>query len=140
MPPPAAEEYSAALRTISGREPAEALVMLRELLSERTAAQTAERRSLIGSLVELGAETPATAFAGGAPVARLTSEALPELRSRVAALRAARPAGAAPVPPPSGAGESDLSEVETRAANQIKDPEKRSAFVALRRSRKLSSR
>lgn len=61
--------------------------------------EASERRGLVADLVKIGAETPATAWqnvdAEGdarSPVKRLADEPIAELRSRVKALTAARPA------------------------------------------------
>lgn len=106
--------------------------------ADKAARETAERRSLITELVALGAETPATAFANGAPVARLASEPLADLRTRVSALRSSKPAAAAPKPPLSGAGfgEEALEDFERRDAAKIADPEARAQFIAGRLARK----
>lgn len=110
---------------------------LAELRSDKAKADASERRSLITELVALGAETPATAWANGAPTARLAAEPLPELRERVAALRAAKPA-AAPHPPVTGAGlgEEALEDYERADAAKISDPAARARFVAKRLARK----
>lgn len=65
-----------------------------KLATERTTLESSERRKLVGELVKLKAETPATAWAkdkdgipdGKTPVARLANEAMTELRARVAQL------------------------------------------------------
>lgn len=77
-------------------------------------ASAAERKSLIGALVAVGAETPATAFANGEPCARLATEALESLRGRVAALKAAK-GNAAPAAPPTGPT-AELSAIDKRTA------------------------
>lgn len=138
QPEPApAVDVASELRSITGAaDDAGALARVRSLVQAAQAAEAAERRSLITSLVELGAETPATAWSNNAPVARLASESLADLRSRVAALRSRpAPSGAAPVAPPS-VGEFDgLSDVAREAAMKITDPKHRAAFIAQRRSR-----
>lgn len=68
------------------------------LSDERKTLESTERRKLVGELVKLGAETPATAWQAGAdgvndgktPVARLANEPIADLRSRVTALSAGR--------------------------------------------------
>jgi len=65
-----------------------------KLATERTTLESSERRRLVGELVKLKAETPATAWAkdkdgipdGKTPIARLASEPIAELRARVDAL------------------------------------------------------
>jgi hypothetical protein len=70
--------------TLSGR------VQLLE--AERAETERAERHSLVGTLVQLGAETPATAWEGEDAarklVKRLADEPIVDMRKRVAALRA----------------------------------------------------
>lgn len=76
------------------------------LAADRATLEATERRSLVGELVKLGVEIPATAWSdekGTVPVERLAKEPIAELRSRVAALSAA-PGGlrTAPKAPASG--------------------------------------
>jgi phage I-like protein len=78
---------------------ADELVKLRAtvdgLQRDKDAADLAERKTLVASLVKLGAELPATAWEGDVanqkPVARLLSEPLDGLRARVTVLSGARP-------------------------------------------------
>jgi hypothetical protein len=106
-------------------------------LTDIRAVHAAELRSLVTDLVALGAETPATAWSNNAPVARLASEGLPGLRSRVAALRTVKGATAAVTPPAASANPEDgLTDFERRDADKIKNPEARSRFVASRLARK----
>ncbi len=74
-----------------------------KLAAEKLALETSERRKLVGELVKLGAEIPATAWSddkGSVPCERLASEPLEGLRARVAKLTAARKgSSAAPRPP-----------------------------------------
>jgi ClpP class serine protease len=104
--------------------------------ADKAARETAERRDLITQLVSLGAETPATAFANGAPVARLASEPLADMRTRVAALSAGKPVALTPPVTAAGTGEEALEDFERRDAAKIKDPEARARFVASRLARK----
>lgn len=139
-PDPAAEEYSALfaqLRTVAGvATPAEAVQVFGAMIARERAAELAARRIAITELVSLGAETPATAWANDAPVARLASEPLAALQARVVVLRAARPEGSRHVPPATAPGGAEgLTEIETRTADKIKDPAHRSAFVAARQDR-----
>lgn len=64
--------------------------------TERAASEDAERRTLVGELVKLGAEIPGTAWEGEGdkrkPAAHLAAEPIASLRKRVSALRAAKPA------------------------------------------------
>lgn len=135
-------DLASALRVLSKRaqaltgaaDVAGAAAFVSEVLRERSEREAAEIRSLVTNLVELGAETPATAFSAGTPVPRLLSEGLPALRARVTALRAARPA-LGDVRPPAVAETEGLSEVERARAEKIKDPEQRARFIAVRRAR-----
>jgi ClpP class serine protease len=124
---------------LSGLDTAER-AELASLRAERDARTAADRRALVTDLVALGAETPATAWKDGAPVARLASEPLDDLRGRVAALRAAKgPAAAAVVTPPAsgaGTGEEALTDFERADAAKIKDTDARARFVAGRLARK----
>jgi phage I-like protein len=125
QPPPAEPEEYAAMRT--------------ELSAFRAAQATAdatERRSLITALVEVGAETPVTAWSNNAPVGRLAAEPLAELRSRVAVLRSARKGA---IVPPTGVGEFEgLTEAEQNHASKIEDVKLRAKFIAVRKSRKTA--
>jgi phage I-like protein len=103
-PDPAVAEMTA----VTGAEtPQQALSMIKEwkLAAEKAAESAAlsalsERKSLVGKLVTLGAETPVTAFVGAegakqiAP--RLLSEPIDSLRARVTALSAAKKPAVAP--------------------------------------------
>ena len=76
------------------------------LARDRQVLELTERKALVASLVKVGAETPATSgLASGTLVPRLMAEPIAELRARVAAMTAARPAGAGAraVPSPSPA-------------------------------------
>lgn len=90
-----------------------------KIAAEREALETSERRKLVGELVKLGAEIPATAWADDnatAPAAHLASMPIAALRDRVAKFAAAKggaPArGPAPRPPVAHDPASDLSERE----------------------------
>jgi ClpP class serine protease len=124
---------------LSGLDPEER-AELAKFRAERDARASADRRGLVTELVALGAETPATAWRDGAPVARLAAEDLDDLRARVSALRSAKgPAAAAAVSPPAsgaGTGEEALTDFERADAAKIKDPTARARFVAGRLARK----
>lgn len=85
-----------------------------KLASERAALDASERRKLVGELLRLGAETPATAWAkdsdgapdGKTPCKRLASEPIAELRDRVKALSTRKPANGAAVKPATAGGRS----------------------------------
>lgn len=118
-----------------------AAAFVTKLIADKSAAETAELRSLITELVTLGAETPATAWANNAPVPRLASEGLESLRARTAALRATKPT--TPTPPPVAGGEqidgedvSMLSDGEREyAKTEITDPSHRKRFIAAVKAR-----
>ncbi len=121
--PPAAHSISAA-----------ELAEFTALRAERDARAGAERTTLVGALVALRAETPGTAYANGALVARLAAEPLADLRARVAALRAQTPAqpAAAHTPPPVGAAtDGGLNDSQRAEAAKIKDPAVRARFISL---------
>jgi hypothetical protein len=64
-----------------------------KLAKERAALESSERRKLVGDLVKLGVELPATAWKdskGSVPCKRLQDEPIAELRNRVAVLSKAR--------------------------------------------------
>lgn len=66
------------------------------LTAERDTADLEARRELVAELVKLNVETPATAWQGDPkdrkPVKRLTAEPIADMKLRIAALRASRPA------------------------------------------------
>lgn len=97
--------------------------------AERLAGETVERRALVGELVKLGSETPATAWEGPPEkhvvCKRLAAEPIADMKARVAALRAARPATLSREhePPESGgddiaAGVAKLSKAERAACKK----------------------
>lgn len=65
------------------------------LAANRAALELSERRGLIAELVQLGAETPVTAWTGKPedrnPCKRLSAEPIEDMRARVEALKADRP-------------------------------------------------
>jgi hypothetical protein len=132
---------------VGAKSAGEAATRVKELVAQqaeiearaRTLEQS-EKRSLVATLVQLRAETPATAWQnvdaeGDArqPVKRLADEPIAELRSRVEALSKANPRVriAPPVSTKDG-DESKLSEYDRAKAAEIKDPEKRAKFVGMR--------
>lgn len=101
-----------------------------KMAKEHAALELTERRKLIADLVKLGAETPATAWAGEAkklvPVRRLSEEPIDGLRERVKSLLASR-GGKIPtaLKPPAGDGLQMLSERELAKCKKLGiDPEK----------------
>lgn len=105
------------------------------LAQERTTLEGSERRKLVGELVKLGAETPATAWADDdakTPAKRLVDEPIAELRSRVTKLAAAKRSVKDPVPPTAVAGATDLTPEQLKiCADTGCKPE---VFAALRKS------
>jgi phage I-like protein len=147
--PPAADaaakddkEMANALRQVTCRQSAgEAIAVLRQmaadvktLMGERARVDMGSRVELIGDLVKLGAETPATAWDGDPdkmlPVARLRSESVDSLRNRIAILRQGRE-NEAPIERPTVA----LSADDQRRADSIKDPVHKERFIARRLGR-----
>lgn len=95
-----------------------------------------ERAALIGQLVKLGAELPATAWKDSdkfVPVARLANEPIAELRDRVAALAAVAPKRVA-APKHAAFDVAALSDSDRDLAETIADPAARARFVAARLS------
>jgi hypothetical protein len=116
--------------------------------TERTTFESSEKRRLVGELVKLRAETPATAWAkdkegipdGKTPCERLAKEPIAELRARVAALTPPKGARSEndPIRPPAkgGAGAHGLSDRELAICTERKiDPAKYAATRAGIRAR-----
>lgn len=79
------------------------------LAADREKLETTERRKLVGELVRVGAEIPATAWSddkGTVPCDRLAKEPISELRTRVQQLSQGRPPPQSILPPRSG-GDGD---------------------------------
>lgn len=112
------------------------------LTAEREAKDQIERVALVGELVKLGYETPATAWEGEPeklqPAKRLQAEPVADLKARVEILRKA-PRATNHEAPKGEAAEVELSKEELAATDKIKDPEARARFVQLRLSRKVKS-
>jgi phage I-like protein len=110
-----------------------------KLAAERKALDSVQRRDLVKTLIELGAETPHTSgLAKGKLVARLEGEPIAELKTRVAALLAAR-GGKVPtaaVPPASAPESHGLTAEELELCTKKKiDPAKFAATRAGIRAR-----
>lgn len=137
---PALETKLSALLGVAGADAIEAAVAALKASADeasevRAAQLSAVRRGLIATLVQLGAETPATAWEDTAkqvPVKRLADESVESLRSRVVALRA-RGNGAPPAPPKADA--PDLTALEQRELSKM-TPAQQASFIALRAQRK----
>jgi hypothetical protein len=120
-PKPGEEEEKAALsalKKLTGKDGlGEAVVALSALFADVAKIKTdaavlelSSRRELVGELVKLGVELPATAWTGKPedrnPVKRLLDEPIDDLRKRVAALSAAKPKPKGPTAPETGTGEA----------------------------------
>lgn len=97
------------------------------------------RVELVGELVKLGAETPATAWEGEPsakkPVARLSSEPVSSLRARVAQLSADPSRKREEVKPPTGT--LQLSADDAKLAAKLPEGPQRDRFIALRTASNL---
>lgn len=125
---PTAASLARELCRVTGRETlAEALAVVgtavattATLNADRMALEASQRAELVGELVKLGFETPATAWEGDPkdrkPCARLAAEPVAAMRDRVAKLRASRPAPApGHTPPPAPVNDDSGSKTfETR--------------------------
>jgi hypothetical protein len=114
--------------------------------ADRAKLEATERRQLVGELVRLGVEIPATAWGddkGTVPVKRLAEEPIDELRARVKTLAAAARPGLRRVPTPPAAGDNPhgLTERELAmcARNKI-DPAKYAATRAGIRARSSNAK
>lgn len=126
---------SAISTALGASNPGEAVTRLTSLIgrveaieSNARTVELSERRGLIADLVELGAETPATAWTGDAkdrnPVKRLADEPIAELRTRVTALKAQRPAPAARPPRGNSApasGDAPVRKLSAREEQAVSD-------------------
>jgi len=118
-------------------------VEIARLRADRTSAEHTRRLSAVSTLIDLGAETPATVWSGdpakGILVARLSAEPIADLESRVAVLSAeiTERRGRGPTPPVGGI--AALSAADRKIADGITDPKKRESFIALRLSRGKSA-
>lgn len=95
------------------------------------------RRELIGDLVKLGAETPATAWADRdnlTPVDRLAKEDLAGLRARVVALKAAKGSVSTEVKPPAKTEDFQLSAYDQTLLSTLKTDEQKARFIAARKA------
>lgn len=106
---------------------------------DRAVLELTERKALVASLVKVGAETPATSgLAVGTLVPRLMSEPIAELRARVAAMTAARPAGAGARVVPGADPLEGLSERERAMCAEMNvDPTRYASDKAARAARKV---
>lgn len=129
-PTPEQTALSATLVTLTGAAgPAEQTAFLAKLLAERgahaehaAALELSSRYELVGELVKLNVEYPATAFVGDPVerklVPRLANEPIADLRARVVAVKAAKGAKQN-IPPTRGGGEVvTLSAVDVAAAKK----------------------
>ncbi len=142
-PPPAKLAALSALRTLTGcASLGEAVIELTALATARdtvraqkAALDESARVIMVGELVKLGAETPATAYAAeGQIAARLLGEPIADMRTRLVSLRAAvRPlAVQPPARPAADSNAVTLSAHDQVVADRITDPAKKAKFVSLR--------
>ena len=104
----------------------------------RDADECNERVQLVGELVRLGAELPATAWADPdkrVPVDVLRTMPMPALRARVEAFRKAPRAFAATPPAQGATGIAALSDEDRARAEKIADPAARERFIVARLAR-----
>lgn len=98
-----------------------------KVAKDRATLEQSERRKLVGELVKLGSETPATAWSddkGTVPVKRLLDEPIAELRTRVVTLTQAKGKAPPKITPPGG-GSHDLTPAQLEHCKRKKiDPEK----------------
>jgi hypothetical protein len=161
--PPDPKEVAAttsALRKLTGCASAgEAIAFLTtlkaqvdSLAADRDALDMSSRRELVGELVKLGVELPATAWAPEeldaagkpkprTPAKRFLSEPLEELRNRVVMLRGAK-GGTAPkhTAPETGASTETLSADQKVIADKITDPKKKARFLEMCAKSPLTSK
>jgi phage I-like protein len=140
-PPPEDVAAMGQLRSLLGKASAGEIVAAVEALqgtaskvaADAAAVELSARRELVGTLVKLGVELPATAWAGDAtarnPVKRLLDEPIAELRARVQAFSAAR--RPEELKPPTGSAGSDQLDRHTKGMS----PEQKAAYLALRARR-----
>ena len=90
--------------------------------ADRAALELTARRDLVGELVRLGKELPATAWVGDAkdrnPCARLMAEPIADLRTRVEQYRKVAPP--APPAPPEGRGATADGNAELTVDEEVK--------------------
>jgi phage I-like protein len=103
----------------------------------RKTDEAAERRTLVASLIKLGVEIPATAWAdpaGSVPVERLNSEPIAEMRARVETLNTARGFARVTTPtPPGGSVSFGLTPEQLQICSEMKvDPETFAKLAAQR--------
>jgi len=142
----AAAMANALRSTLRVETPREVLASVKRMQAEidslklsRDADEQNERVSLVGELVKLGAELPATAWADAdtfRPVDTLRDMPMAALRSRVEAFRASPTARANATPPKRAA--VALSDGDQARAETITDAAARDRFIALRLSRETS--
>ncbi len=114
----------------------EAFAQLSAFRAAQAEAATAAQNEQVSKLIELGAETPATAYSDGKLTARLSAQSADELAARVKAL--AGVARSSALRAPSAGDTAQLSDKEKQVHDSIKDPAKRALFIALRQSRRAS--
>lgn len=132
---PAQDEKILAQNSALFNENAQLKRRVAELGAQIVNAEAAERRALVGELVKLGAEIPATAWAnidGTTPVKRLADESIDSLRDRVAKLSAAPRYAASAVAPATDS--SGLTQDELRICKEVGCPPEK--FAEMKAGRK----
>lgn len=135
---------SALLRVTGASGPGEAIERLAKLSAtvarledESRAVELSQRRELVGELVKLGVEFPATAWEGDPksrqPVKRLMAESIEDLRARVVALRGLVPAKPGHNPPK---GET-ADELDVKLTANMTEAQK-ARYFEIQKSRRAS--
>ncbi len=144
-PDPAQAAAAATLCKLTGRKSIgeavaaveKAFATLRKAEADQAALDETSRAELVGRLVVVGAEVPATAWEGDAkdrkPVERLRAEPVASLRARVESLEAAKGIRK-PVEAPTR-NDAQLSAEDQAAADKIKDPAQRERFINIKLQR-----
>jgi phage I-like protein len=139
-PDPEKDQMSAQLRQLREARAADRRE-LDALRAERQEREDTERRALVGELVTLECELPATAWDDPTedapkPAKRLRDEPIADLRARVKALREGKPARTERRPPAHSGETIKLSEAEQAAYNKLPDEASKARFMAYRAARK----
>ncbi len=121
------------LRVTGARNLAEAEPILRSAVTsartidaDRMAVTMTARRELIVELIQLGAETPATAWEGRPedrkPVARLVTETLEGMRARIVSLKARNPGASSNLQAPLNSGDvaAEVAKLDKATLAKIK--------------------
>jgi hypothetical protein len=134
-PDPEKDQMSAQLRQLREERAADRRE-LDALRAERQEREDKERRALVGELVTLECELPATAWEDPTddapkPTKRLRDEPIADLRARVALQRESKPERPERRPPAKSSETVELSEAEQKAYDSLPE-NKRARFLELR--------